>query len=292
MPMKRSGRSVAAASRVIEIEEVLVPTMVSGLSEGHSAVKILRLTSSFSAAASITISQSARSASAFAGLMRLMAATRSSSVMRWRLTWRARLPLMTAIPSEMRAATTSLSNTFRPESAQTCAMPLPICPAPITPTLRMAWPLPPPWSPRVIGRSFASTIFAYLLRGRCGPRSTTVLFELLGQFRQGLIEVRHQPVVGDLKDRGFLILVDSNDYFRVLHTGEIEIRRHNLAGLADLPVVGRIAGVYRGARRADCRAELVGNRLYIFGEIVAALHRPAAGNNDLRRGQFRTLRLR
>ena len=31
MPMKRSGRSVAAASRVIEIDEVLVPTMVSRL---------------------------------------------------------------------------------------------------------------------------------------------------------------------------------------------------------------------------------------------------------------------
>ena len=31
MPMKRSGRSVAAASRVIEIDEVLVPTMVCRL---------------------------------------------------------------------------------------------------------------------------------------------------------------------------------------------------------------------------------------------------------------------
>ena len=33
MPMKRSGRSVAAASRVIEIDDVLVPTMASGLSD-------------------------------------------------------------------------------------------------------------------------------------------------------------------------------------------------------------------------------------------------------------------
>ncbi len=43
MPMKRSGRSVAAASRVIEIDEVLVPTMVSGLSDGHKRGEDLAL---------------------------------------------------------------------------------------------------------------------------------------------------------------------------------------------------------------------------------------------------------
>ena len=44
MPMKRSGRSVAAASRVIEIDEVLVASIASGFSDGQSCVKILRLT--------------------------------------------------------------------------------------------------------------------------------------------------------------------------------------------------------------------------------------------------------
>ena len=34
MPMKRSGRSVEDASRVIEIDEVLVARMASGLSDG------------------------------------------------------------------------------------------------------------------------------------------------------------------------------------------------------------------------------------------------------------------
>ena len=98
MPMKRSGRSVAEASRVIEIEDVLVPTMASGLSVGQSAAKILRLVSSFSVAASMTRSQSASSPSVGAAPMRLIAACRCSSVMRWRLTWRARLPLMVANP--------------------------------------------------------------------------------------------------------------------------------------------------------------------------------------------------
>ena len=43
MPMKRSGRSVAAASRVIEIDDVLVPTIASGLSIGQSSAKIVAL---------------------------------------------------------------------------------------------------------------------------------------------------------------------------------------------------------------------------------------------------------
>ena len=58
--MNFSGRSVAAASRVIEIDEVLVARIASGFSAGQRSAKILRLTSSFSVAASITRSQSAR----------------------------------------------------------------------------------------------------------------------------------------------------------------------------------------------------------------------------------------
>src|SRR3984885_6353078 len=301
MPIKRSGRSVAAASRVIEMDEVLVPTIASLLRPAQSAVKILRLTSSFSVAASITRSQSPRSLSVCAGLMRLSAAWRSSSLMRWRLTCRARLPLMVASPSEMRSTSISLSSTCRPASAHTWAMPLPICPAPMTPTLWMEWALPP-WLPRVFGRSFTSTISAYPLRGVRPPRSTTALFKLLGQLWQSLVEVCHQPIIGDLKDGRFLILVDSDNNFRILHTGQmldsagnadgnIEVRRHDLSGLADLPIVRRIPGVDRRARRANRGTEFVGHRLYIFGEILAALHRPAAGNDDLGRRQLRALGL-
>ena len=62
MPMKRSGRSVAAASRVIEIDEVLQAMIAAGFSCGTSFLKISRLTSSFSVAASITMSQSPKHA--------------------------------------------------------------------------------------------------------------------------------------------------------------------------------------------------------------------------------------
>src|SRR5215211_3635805 len=50
-------RSVDDASRVIEIEDVLVPMIASGFSVGQRLEKIARLTSSFSVAASITRSQ-------------------------------------------------------------------------------------------------------------------------------------------------------------------------------------------------------------------------------------------
>ena len=67
MPMKRSGRSVIAASRVIEIEEVLLAMIASGFRLGTRPAKILRLSSSFSLAASITSSQSPNCSIALAG---------------------------------------------------------------------------------------------------------------------------------------------------------------------------------------------------------------------------------
>ncbi len=58
MPMKRSGLAVTDARRVIEIDEVLEARIASGLRKERSEAKILRLTSSFSDAASTTRSQS------------------------------------------------------------------------------------------------------------------------------------------------------------------------------------------------------------------------------------------
>jgi hypothetical protein len=51
---------------------------------------------------------------------------------------------------------------------------------------------------------------------------------------------------------------------------DIEIRRHDLAGLADLPVVRGVAGIDRRARGTDGGAELVGDRLDVEAEILAA----------------------
>src|SRR5262245_42547625 len=229
MPMKRSGRSVAEASRVIEIDEVLLPTIASGLSTGQTLAKMARLVSSFSVAASMTRSQSPKASNVSAGVMRLSAACRSSSVMRLRLTCRAMLPLMVAIPALIRSAERSLSLTSRPASALTWAMPLPICPAPITPILRISNAI---LSERALGRSFTSIMLCCLFyddpqRDTTAPRSHSLrrspahLRELGRQFRQRLVEIGDKPVVGDLKDRRFLVLVDSHDHLRVLHAGEV-----------------------------------------------------------------------
>ena len=75
-------------------------------------------------------------------------------------------------------------------------------------------------------------------------------------------------------------------------TGDVEVRRDDLAGLADLPVVRRIAGIDRGARCADGGAELVGDRQDDFLELLRRAERAAARDDDLGRGQFRTVAAR
>ena len=145
-------------------------------------------------------------------------------------------------------------------------MPLPICPAPITPNRCM----------------IMSTAFrpghAMPKRCRCCRQPCTVTTFIQAsaskfgrQFGQRLEQIGHQAVIGDLEDRRFLILIDRHDDLAVLHAGEmldgarnpdsdVELRRDDLAGLADLEVVGHEAGIHRGARGADRGAELVGHR--------------------------------
>ncbi len=53
MPMKRSGREVAAASCVIEIDEVLEATITSGAAIASTCSRIFTLSSWFSVAASM-----------------------------------------------------------------------------------------------------------------------------------------------------------------------------------------------------------------------------------------------
>src|SRR6476620_11580838 len=97
--------------------------------------------------------------------------------------------------------------------------------------------------------------------GAPAPSKTSALnlSELVRKLRQRGIEVRHQAVIGDLEDRRLLVLVDSNNHLGIFHPGEmldgaryadrdVEFRRHDLAGLPDLPVVGCVAGIDRRAR--------------------------------------------
>src|SRR6185295_19809340 len=176
-------------------------------------------------------------------------------------------------------------------------MPLPIWPAPMIPTDLMATcalasPLrarsngvpgffvltPASMTPCSFTAPVASSPPAGLLAG---------LLQLCFQFRQHLKQVCHQSVVGDLENRRLAVLVDGDDHLAVLHAGEmldgagdadgnVELGRHDLAGLADLVVVRHEAGIDRGAAGADRGAELVGD-LFQEREVGAALHAAAAG---------------
>src|SRR4249919_2015036 len=47
------------------------------------------------------------------------------------------------------------------------------------------------------------------------------LAERFGQFRNRLIEVRDQAVIGNLENRRVFVLVDRNDHLGILHAGEM-----------------------------------------------------------------------
>src|SRR3954453_24121759 len=97
-----------------------------------------------------------------------------------------------------------------------------------------------------------------------GPwgRSGTALGDLVGELRGYLEEVTHDTEVGEFEDRGLGVLVDGDDRLGGLHAGavldragdadgDVELRRHGDAGLADLHGVRHPAGVDDSARGTD-----------------------------------------
>src|SRR5690606_14016771 len=60
--------------------------------------------------------------------------------------------------------------------------------------------------------------FARLPRGIFAKKKSPEVFgglKLFGEFRDGSEEITDQAVIGDLEDRGFLVLVDGDDDFRI-----------------------------------------------------------------------------
>src|SRR6478735_4528150 len=174
MPRNLPGRSVTEASRVTEIDEVLVASSTLGGRPSHSLLKMSRFTPSFSVAASTTRSQSAN--------------------------------CLKSVPVWIRRKAASLSSGRM--------MPLPIWPAPMTPMRLIMIDTP-----------------------------ALLLFHRGRQLGHDLEQVAHDAIIGHLKNRGFLVLVDRDDGLAVLHPGEmldragdadgyIEIGCHHLAGLA------------------------------------------------------------
>ena len=72
--------------------------------------------------------------------------------------------------------------------------------------------------------------------------------------------------------------------------GDIQRWRDDLARLAHLPVVRHEAGIDGGARSTHGGAQLVGQRFQDV-EVLGRTHATAAGHDDFRGGQFRTVGL-
>ena len=65
--------------------------------------------------------------------------------------------------------------------------------------------------------------------------------ELFSQFRHDAEQVAHKPVIGDLEDRRFFILVDGNDDFRVFHACKVLDRPRNTDRDIQVPIATTLA---------------------------------------------------
>ena len=102
-----------------------------------------------------------------------------------------------------------------------------------------------------------------------------------------------RPIIGDLEDRRFFVLVDGGDDLGILHARQmldgagnahrdVKIGRHHLAGLAHLIIVGHKARIDRGAAGAHRGVQPVGDLVEQL-EILA----PTAGRARRRSRSWR-----
>ena len=111
MPINCSGRSVAAAKRVMEIDDVLEAINAALGSTELTSRKISVLMFSSSLAASIANCASVIKDRLAAGTSRAKAASRSASLMRSEATCRVKFPVMVAMPASMRSCEISFNST-------------------------------------------------------------------------------------------------------------------------------------------------------------------------------------
>jgi hypothetical protein len=128
MPITCAGREVTAASSVMGIEDVFEARIACGGSASSAARKRTFFASAFSTIASIMRSASSRSSTTA-----ICASTGSGSGPPFSCSLR-RLEAIASSPRSVAPGSVSCSSTSRPDTATTCAMPAPICPAPTTRT--------------------------------------------------------------------------------------------------------------------------------------------------------------
>ena len=143
-PMTCAGRFVSAAMRVMEMEEVLLARIAAGLAMRLSSVKTAALISKVSGTASMMRSQLARLSRLVWQSTRASASAAAASVSVPLATRRARERFMVLCERSSVAVDLSTIMTVKPDWAATCAIPVPICPPPTTPTLRISLPIAAP----------------------------------------------------------------------------------------------------------------------------------------------------
>ena len=131
-PMKRAGSGAPRAMRVMGMEEVLVARIASAPRCAPTLSKIFSLMSSRSVAASITTSAASSRARSAIGVIRSTIAPASPAEIFSLATSRSSDAPIAALPFSARSSAMSESSTSYPACAALCAMPRPICPAPIT----------------------------------------------------------------------------------------------------------------------------------------------------------------
>ena len=133
IPMTRSAREVFAPILVIEIDEVFEAKIVSGGQTLSSFCSSAIFASSFSITASITKPTLPRSSRLVVVSTRRITRSRSSGLKRPRSIMRSRLRAIESTPRLHMSGAMSCITTAISACAATCAIPAPICPAPITP---------------------------------------------------------------------------------------------------------------------------------------------------------------
>src|SRR5262249_10442197 len=153
--------------------------------------------------------------------MRDRACLRSSSVNLAEATWRVRfLPMISSRLSTF-SLVRSLSTTSYPESAITCAMPLPICPLPIIPILRMGV-MSSSWDEAGSARvPLAPSTVSSIVIPHAPGGSIACPFQLGLQLGQDREQIANEAIVADLEDRGLRVLVNRHDHLGILHAGEM-----------------------------------------------------------------------
>ena len=118
-PIKFSGFSVPEASRVTEIEDVLVASIALHFTNGFKSEKIFFLTCSFSVAASIIRSQELNSEKSFTEIIKSMATSLLPLLILFFFSNFFKSSKICDLDLFIVSRSTSVTNTLKPDKAQT-----------------------------------------------------------------------------------------------------------------------------------------------------------------------------